>query len=145
MNFKKIAVIGFVIASSIAISACGPSTTTQGTSQQNSSVQEQSNSSQNVQAAEEVTITFSDEGVSPSPVKVKAGGSIKWVNNSSAKIQIGSDPHPTHTTNAQITGSQFVIELAPGQSSDSVKVTKTGTWGYHDHLNPVVRGKVVVE
>ncbi len=90
------------------------------------------------------TVTFSDSGVSPATVTIKSGQSITWVNNSSKTIQVASDPHPTHTDNRELSNGQSVLDLAPGAST-AVTLNKKGTWGFHDHLNPSVRGKVVVQ
>jgi len=95
-------------------------------------------------AQESVTITATDKGFEPSTVTVKSGGTVTWKNNSSSKIQVGSAVHPTHELNREITNSEFVLEVAPGESK-VVTVTKTGSWGYHNHLDPSATGKVVVE
>ena len=75
---------------------------------------------------------------------IKSGESLTWVNNSSKSVQVGSANHPTHTLNRELTSGEFVTELAPGASA-TVTLTKKGTWGYHNHLDPSVTGKVVVE
>lgn len=90
------------------------------------------------------SVTFTDSGVSPSSIVIKSGETIKWVNNSSSTIQIGSNNHPTHTVNQELTGGSFVIELAPGESQ-TVQLSKTGDWGYHDHLKPSVSGAIIIE
>ncbi|HSX18948.1 MAG TPA: cupredoxin domain-containing protein [Candidatus Saccharimonadales bacterium] len=138
MNFKKIAVLGLVGASALLLSACS-----YGMSKNNSSSTTTQQSSSSGQVAE-VVITFSDGGILPTESVVQSGGKIKWVNNSSKKISVASDPHPTHTDNQELTNNQFILELAPGASSE-VTVTKKGTWGYHDHLNPSTKGKVTVQ
>lgn len=141
INFRKIALIGAVVSSAFLLAACYKSTTSGkpagGTPQ--AQVQE---TTQIPEGA--VKITLADSGFAPGQVTVKAGGKLTWVNNSAKKIQIGSDPHPTHTANSQLSNGQFVLEIAPGATA-TVTLTKKGTWGYHDHLNPGVRGKVVVE
>lgn len=143
--FKKLAIAGAILGSALILSACNnynlssEKTPSGGVSSANGQSQTNNNAAQ-----DKITISATDNGFSPTNATVKSGGEITWVNNSSAKIQVGSDPHPTHTSNPEITGGQFVIELAPGASS-AVTVTKKGTWGYHDHLNPASRGKVVVE
>lgn len=144
MNLKKLAILGLVASSALVLSACDKVGNYGGGATGGSQNKEQQSASTNTESGEEVIITFTDDGFSPAQVTVKSGGAIKWVNNSSAKVQAASDPHPTHTTNPEITDGDFVIELAPGASS-SVKITKSGTWGFHDHLKPAVRGKIVVQ
>ena len=46
--------------------------------------------------------------------------------------------------NKELTNGEFVAELVPGASA-TVTLTKTGTWGYHDHLRPSTIGSVVIE
>ena len=140
MKLKKLVLLGLIGAAALALSGCDLLGISQEPESQTTSEEQSTNS----EAGDEATITFSDSGVSPSEVTVKSGGTITWVNNSSAKVQIGSAKHPTHTENPELTGGQFVTELEPGASA-SVTVTKTGTWGYHDHLKTSVFGKVIVE
>lgn len=90
------------------------------------------------------TITYNDSGFSPASLTVKSGETITWVNNSGSTVQVGSDDHPTHTINRELTNDQFIIELAPGESS-SVQLSKKGEWGYHDHLKPGMTGTIIVE
>lgn len=89
-------------------------------------------------------VTMTDAGFEPSESKLKSGEAVKWVNNSSKKIQIASDPHPTHTANKELTNGQFVMEIVPGESA-AAHLQNKGNFGYHDHLNPGIRGKVAVE
>src|SRR3990167_8374610 len=142
MDFKKLALAGFVISCALILSACNlyktQSTETQpAVSQEGTDVSTQ-------EAQESVTITITDSGFEPASAKVKSGVIINWVNNSSKKVQIGSDNHPTHTLNKELTEGGFVTELAVGESKTTT-VTKAGTWGFHDHINPSMKGTVVVK
>ena len=86
------------------------------------------------------TITYSDSGFGPATVTVKSGGKVTISNNSSRTIQFNSDPHPSHTQNSELN----LGTVAPA-TSKSFTVTKTGTWGYHNHLNQTETGNIVVE
>ena len=87
------------------------------------------------------TITFSDSGFSPSTITVKSGSTVTVKNSSaSTSLDFDSDPHPVHTDNPELN----IGSIAPG-SSKSFTVTKTGSWGYHNHLNPSQRGTLVVQ
>ena len=141
--FKKALVLGLIGVSALALSACNKTSSTGGTVT-NTSQENSTPASNDTESGEEVTITFSDSGVTPAQAEVKSGGTINWVNNSSKVVEVGSDPHPTHTVNTEISAGEFVIDLAPGASSKA-KVIMSGTFGYHDHLKPSVRGKVVVK
>lgn len=138
-DLKKAAAIGLLISSGFILSACKPAATTSS----NSKAEEQQVTGGG-EAQDSVTVTVSDDGFSPSQATVKSGGKITWTNNSKVKVQIASDPHPTHTSNKELSNGEFVIELEPSAST-TVTVTKVGTWGYHDHLNPAQRGKVIVK
>lgn len=128
-----------MLASGLVLSACNPYKSTSSTPTTTSSeIQESS------QAQESVTVTVTDKGFEPSTVTVKSGGTVTWKNDSSAKIQVGSAVHPTHELNRELTNGEFVLEVAPGESK-AVTVTKTGSWGFHNHLDPSMTGKVVVE
>ncbi|MCX6793921.1 MAG: cupredoxin domain-containing protein [Candidatus Gottesmanbacteria bacterium] len=85
-------------------------------------------------------VTFTDKGFSPSPVTVKVGTTITFVNESSSGMWIASDPHPTHTL---LPGFD---ELASVGKSGTYEYTftKVGTWTYHNHLTPTVKGTVIV-
>jgi len=85
------------------------------------------------------TIDFTDSGFSPETITVKAGTVVTVVNQSSAALQFESDPHPTHTNETEL--NIGVVEQ--GQSKTFV-VTKNGTWGYHNHLDPSQTGSIVV-
>ena len=142
MIIKKAAILGAIVSSALVLSACNlyktSSTGDGGTVTQTQEPQ------QTQQAEGTATVTFSDSSVTPSTVTIKSGESLTWVNNSSKKVQVASANHPTHTLNKELTNGEFVAELVPGASA-TVTLTKTGTWGYHDHLNQSVTGKVVVE
>lgn len=142
MSFKKALGIGIVASSALILSACyhnkGTNQTSTGAGQQS-----QPRSQAAAEAEEGFVMTITDEGFSPAQVAVKAGENLTYKNTSGAKVQIASDPHPTHTANSELTEGDFVIEIAPGASA-TVTVTRTGTWGIHYHLNPGIRAKVTV-
>ena len=143
MNFRKIALFGTVVSSAFLLSACYQAKSS--TTSKPAGETEQTQAQETTQIPEgTVKITLSDSGFTPVQTTVKSGDKLAWVNNSSKKIQIGSDPHPTHTVNGELSNGQFVLEIAPGASA-TVTLTKTGNWGYHDHLNPGIRGKVTVQ
>ncbi|OGY25227.1 MAG: hypothetical protein A2864_02155 [Candidatus Woykebacteria bacterium RIFCSPHIGHO2_01_FULL_39_12] len=93
---------------------------------------------------EGVTITYSNGSFSPSEVTVNSGSKITWLNNGDQEIKIGANPHPIHTGNKEVSGGDFTLNLAPGESK-SVVVTKTGSFGYHNHLNSSEGGTITVK
>ncbi len=142
ISFKKLGILTVIATCTLVLSACNlygnPSVSNQtggqGTGQQNAQ--------QNGQVA--ATVTFGDNGVSPTSVTIKSGQAITWQNKSSKSVQVASNNHPTHTLNQELSNGQFVIEIAPGASS-TVTLNKVGTWDFHDHLNPGVTGTVTVQ
>lgn len=87
-----------------------------------------------------VVVTFTDKGFSPTPVTVKAGSTVAFINESSAAMWVASDPHPTHTL---LPGFDELGSVGKGGTYEYT-FTKVGTWTYHNHLTPTVKGTVVV-
>ncbi len=87
-----------------------------------------------------LTITYNGTSFSESTNSIKAGQTVKVVNNSSVELDFDSDPHPVHTDNTELN----VGGIAPGESQTFV-VDKKGTWGYHNHLNSSQHGEIIVE
>jgi plastocyanin len=94
----------------------------------------------NTNVSQAASITVNSSGFSPSSLTVKVGTMVTWTNSSGGEVFIASDPHPTHTD-------------LPGLSSGAVAnggtysftFVKIGTWGYHDHLDPTLKGSVTVQ
>lgn len=86
------------------------------------------------------TITYTADGFSPSTVTVKSGDTVAVMNNSGESLQFNSDPHPSHTGNTELN----VGSVQSGQTKTFV-VTKTGTFGFHNHFNPNHKGSITVQ
>lgn len=86
------------------------------------------------------TITFDGNGFSPDTVTVKSGNTVAIKNASSQDISFNSDPHPVHTDDTDLN----VGIVSPGDTKTFV-VTKTGSFGYHDHLDPSFTGNIVIQ
>jgi plastocyanin len=85
-------------------------------------------------------VTFTDKGFSPSLATVKVGTTVTFVNESGGQMWVASDPHPTHTL---LPGFDELKSVGNGGTYDYA-FTKVGTWTYHNHINPAVKGTVVV-
>lgn len=88
----------------------------------------------------EQTVALTSTGFNPQSITVKKGTTVKWVNKSGEEGNVSSDPHPIHTNYSPLNLGSFA-------DGDSVSLTfdKAGTYGYHDHLNPQLKGTVIVE
>lgn len=76
----------------------------------------------------------------PSTLTIKKGDIIRFTNHDDVPHQVASDPHPIHT-NAPILngpvinkGETFIVGFAAA-----------GTYTYHCHLHPNMKGTIVVE
>lgn len=143
MNHKKLTVLGLIIICGLVLSACNLLNKSQGNESTNS-VQSGASLPQPAVAGQGVVVNISESGAEPVNLTVKAGEVLTFVNKTNRKIQIGSDPHPTHTANSELTNGEFVTDLESGASAN-VTLNKVGAWSFHDHLNPTTKGKVTVQ
>lgn len=90
--------------------------------------------------AARTVVTFTNKGFSPSPVTVKKGTVVTFVNESNNSMWVASDPHPTHTL---LPGFDELASVGNGGTYDYTFV-KVGTWTYHNHLTPTIKGTVIV-
>jgi plastocyanin len=84
------------------------------------------------------TITYTNEGFVPATLDVGVGAMVHFVNESDMQMWVASDSHPAH--DILPTFDQF----KPGDMFMYV-FEETGTWKYHDHLNPTAVGEIVVK
>jgi plastocyanin len=96
------------------------------------------------QSMDKPEITYDNSGFSPKCIKVKSGTAVSWKNSGSTQIQIGADPHPSHTGNREVSDGQFTLNVDPGATATSTLTTK-GQHGFHNHLNPTAAGVIIVE
>lgn len=86
------------------------------------------------------TITYTDNGFSPSVLTVKSGTTVTIKNSSSQPLQFDSNPHPQHTDDPELN----VGEVAPGAST-TFTVTTTGSHEYHNHFSSADGGTIIVQ
>lgn len=87
----------------------------------------------------ETTITYTDDGFEPATVTIKKGDTLRVSNQSSGELEFSSDNHPAHTDNAELN----MAVLRPG-ASETLSVTRAGTWGFHNHLKSGDTGTLIV-
>lgn len=91
-------------------------------------------------AATAQTIAYKNSGFSPATITVTSGQSIVVTNNAEQTLDFASDDHPTHRINSELN----IGTIGPGTSKTFV-LTQAGTFRYHDHLNPGLKGTIIVQ
>ena len=86
-------------------------------------------------------VRITDDGFDPSTLTVSSGTTVTFENESSDDSWPASDVHPTHQL---YPGFDAKKPLLSGDSY-SFTFTKAGSWGYHNHLEPDVKGTIVVQ
>jgi plastocyanin len=76
-------------------------------------------------------VTFTDKGFSPSPVTVRTGTTVTFVNESSGPMWVESSGFNERTS------------VGRGGTYEYTFV-KVGTWSYQSHMSPAVKGTIVV-
>lgn len=85
-------------------------------------------------------ITYDGSSFSLSNSAVSSGSAVKITNNSSDELNFDSDPHPVHTDNPELNAGS----IAPKESK-TITLTKKGSWGFHNHLDPSQHGTITVK
>jgi len=99
---------------------------------------------------DDIIVTYTAEGFEPESVTINKGQTVRFVNQSSRNMWVGSDDHPTHTkypvkAEDDCLGSSFdSCRGLPVGESWSFTFTETGSWGYHNHTQAGHRGVVIV-
>jgi len=86
------------------------------------------------------TVTYGPNGFEPQNLTIKAGGTVLWTNQSEAKMDVASSPHPAHTDYPALN-----LGIAKTNESKSLSFPAPGTYQYHNHLNASHYGRVTVE
>jgi len=87
------------------------------------------------------TISMNSSGFSPANLTIKAGDTVRFVNNDTTNHWPASDVHPVHAIYPEFDARADII---PG-GEWSFTFEKVGEWGMHDHRSPVTTGKIIVE
>lgn len=84
--------------------------------------------------AKTVVVTIANFAFDPATIKIKAGDTVKWIND---------DP-PAHKI---IANSLSVLQSATLNTGDSYSFTftTTGTYDYYCQMHPSMKGVVIVE
>lgn len=101
------------------------------------------------------TVTYTNNGYSPSSVTINTGETVTFVNENSRDMWPATVIHPTHTvypdSSIQKCGTSEADSIfdactgiTPGNSW-SFTFDEVGDWRYHDHLQPSQTGTIVVQ
>ena len=86
-------------------------------------------------------IVLRDDGFHPTTTKIYKGDTVEFVTQRGKYFWPASNQHPAHTVYSEFDSKRPV---APTESW-KFTFTKTGTWGFHDHLHSFFTGVVIVE
>ena len=84
-------------------------------------------------------VHITKKGFEPATLSVKPGTLIIWTNQDEKPHQVASNPYPKDDG---LPGLKS--ELLNNNPTYQFKTDKTGTFGYHDELNPTINGSLVV-
>ncbi|HEY4964549.1 MAG TPA: cupredoxin domain-containing protein, partial [Candidatus Saccharimonadales bacterium] len=113
------------------------STTPMSTTSSSTSPSQDSTPTTNQSASD--TITFDGSKFSPATITVKSGTTVTIKNTSANDMRLNSNPHPVHTDDVDLN----VGLVSAGQSKTFV-ATKVGSFGFHDHLDPSIQGRITI-
>lgn len=113
-------------------------------------IQSQDNLAEEVTVPYSATVSYNGERFWPEEALIREGGRVHFVNNGDTDMWIASDNHPRHDRyllkdNAQCGTSDFdqCTAVGPGETWTFV-FNRSGTWGYHNHVDAKDTGTVVV-
>lgn len=94
----------------------------------------------------EVTLTYdANENFVPQCIRVSSGTTVTYQNDSDFPLDVGADPHPTHTGNREVSHEEFELPVEPNGGTATTVMEKTGTFGLHNHENSSATATIIVE
>ena len=91
---------------------------------------------------EPIEILISEEGFDPETFIIDVGDTVRWTNDGNSPHHIASDPYPEATDLPGLNSGEE--PLGPGAYYEYT-FTEPGTYGFHDQLDPLVNGEIIVE
>lgn len=112
---------------------------------QNNTQSQNNQSSETTTNAEEVTadetqVELTTSGFSPNEITINKGAKIVWTNNGGKSATVDSSSHPVHSDYPKLNLGSF----NDGETLELI-FNETGTFKYHNHLNPSQNGSVIVK
>lgn len=96
-------------------------------------------------------VTYTDGGFEPARLNVSVGETVRFFNESSRDMWVGSNNHPTHTlypvkSGDDCLGSSFDQCEATGSGAFyDFTFTTEGSFGYHNHMRARDTGTIIVQ
>lgn len=86
-------------------------------------------------------IAYTNNCFSPANITIKKGDTVRFKNNSNSRdMWPATNKHPQHDEYSEFDSKQGI----GSGGTYSFTFTKTGSWGYHDHLKPNCGGTITV-
>jgi plastocyanin len=101
-----------------------------------------------------VEVHYTANGFEPATVTVARGTAVTFINDTTNRMWVGADEHPTHseydgsTREAHCSGAYTgatPFDQCQAGSTYTFVFTKAGTFGYHNHSGAEHTGTVVVQ
>ncbi|MBI2644238.1 MAG: hypothetical protein HYW95_01860 [Candidatus Wildermuthbacteria bacterium] len=97
-------------------------------------------------------VRYNDNGFTPATLTINQGETVLFKNESSRSMWVASAAHPSHRVYSGTSLEQHCPDTS-GMAFDqcgaggeySFPFAKTGTWQYHNHLNPSDTGTILVQ
>jgi len=87
-----------------------------------------------------VTVTRTERGFEPSRIYIRKGDTVVFMSKTNKSFWPASDSHPAHTAYPAFDPQKPI----PPEGEWRFIFEKPGVWNFHDHMDPLMKGKVVV-
>jgi plastocyanin len=86
-------------------------------------------------------VIYTADGFAPAVMNVEIGDTVVFKNKSGESFWPASNEHPTHASYPEFDAKTEITDMKIYE----FVFTKSGAWGYHNHLSPKMMGVVVVK
>ena len=101
------------------------------------------------------TIKITSSGFSPKSLTINQGDTVTFVNDDLISHWPASAMHPTHTVypgsdirKCGTSEGENIFDACKGLSKEesfTFTFNEQGSWGYHDHFNPSLTGRIIAQ
>ena len=93
----------------------------------------------NHQANRIAVVRITKTGFIPATISVKQGTKVIWTNSDTNLHQVASNPYPKDTILPSLKS-----EILNNSQTYEYTANTSGTFGYHDQINPTINGTLVI-